>query len=141
MELGRILPRLSYWDASGVQLADAGGALPLAGFYLLLTLRFARAIRNRFSADETAAAALATLFVSVVLGGLVLALGQLWDGFAEMARVGNQHLTYRALRLGWRQHTALVFVIAVVFFWVAVLLSYRARSPRATRAAQPVRMK
>ena len=106
--------------------------VPLAGVYILLTIGFARAIRHRFSSEEAAAAVFSTVFVSVVLGGLMLGLGQLWDGFVEMARVGNQHLTYRALRLGWRQHSWLVFIAATVSFWVAVLLMYRI--PRQQRA-------
>lgn len=120
---------------------DPAVHLPLAGLYAFLALRLARGIRNRFSFDEKPAVIVSTVFASVVLGGLMLALGQLWDGFVEMARVGNQHLTYRALRLGWGEHSAMVFTIGVALFWMLVLLSFVA-PPRHTREwGSPLRLR
>jgi hypothetical protein len=137
--------RLTDVHAARQQLAefgwDAAAQLPLVAFVAFLTIRLGRVIRNRFSSGEMGAAVVSTLFVSVVLGGLMLALGQLWDGFVEMARVGNQHLTYRALRLGWRQHAPLVFTITMVSFWIVVLLLYRARSRETPAAAPPLRLR
>lgn len=42
-----------------------------------------------------------------------------------MIRVGNMHMSYRVQRLGWREHTMSVFIVAVLLFWVVVLVLYR----------------
>jgi hypothetical protein len=105
---------------------DAPVHLPLIAFYVAVALILARKVPIRFPRDETVPAAMATLFLSLVLAGVLQALGHLWDGTVEMIRLGTTHLSYRVARLGWREYSEEVFALSVVFFWCAVVLSYGA---------------
>jgi hypothetical protein len=110
------------------QVWDLPVQLPLAAMFTALTLILARKIRRRFPADEKVPAALATLFISLVIASVFQVLAHLWDGLVEMTRLGTTHLSYRVERLGWREHGRTVFVASVVLFWCAVLYSYRTES-------------
>jgi len=98
--------------------------IPLVAFYLAAVLLASRRIRHRFASDEKTAIAITSVFVGVGIGVVVVVLGHLWDGIIEMLRVGNTHMSYRAERLGFREHTAKVFGGAIVLFWCAVLAAY-----------------
>jgi hypothetical protein len=45
-------------------------------------------------------------------------LGELWAVTMEMARVGNDHLGLRGLRIPWGQHRAAIFGAGVGLFWL-----------------------
>jgi hypothetical protein len=104
---------------------DAPVHIPLIAFYLAVVPCAARRIRRRFSGDERIAVAVTSVFVGVGIGVVIVVLGHLWDGVIEMLRVGNTHMSYRAERLGFREHTAKVFGGTVVLFWCAVLADYQ----------------
>jgi hypothetical protein len=120
---------------------DPAVHVPLAVVYVAIAFMLARAIRNRFSADEKPALIVASLFVAVILGGLMLAFAQLWGGIVEMIRVGNQHMSYRGLRLGWRQYSPAVFVTAIVLFWLVVALTYRTPAVQRGTSGVPLRLR
>src|SRR5207302_11315227 len=107
--------------------------VPLAAFCVGAMVAAARRIRRRFPQDERAAAIAATLFASVVLGALVVAVGELWSAIVEMIRVGDTHMSYRAARLGWRGHGPEAFALGVLLFWSIVIL--HARTARAVGEA------
>jgi hypothetical protein len=94
--------------------------VPLSAVYGLVAVATARRIRSRFP-DEKPAAIVAVLFASVVASAGLVVLGHLWAGAVEMIRVGNDHMSYRAARLGWQEHGALVFALGTVTFWLAAL--------------------
>jgi hypothetical protein len=102
--------------------------VPLVVFYLSAVSWATRKIRNRFTSDERMAIAFTSVFVGVGIGMIVIVLGHLLDGTVEMLRVGNTHMSYRAERLGFREHTAKVFAGTLVLFWCAVLAAYRPRT-------------
>jgi hypothetical protein len=112
------------------QLWDLPVHLPLAATFVSVTLIVAAKIRRRFPADEKVPAALATLFISLVVALVFQVLAHLWDGTVEMIRLGTMHLSYRVERLGLRQHGASIFALSVLLFWCAVLYSYRSESHR-----------
>lgn len=105
---------------------DAPVHVPLIAFYVAVVLWTTRRIRRRFASDERTAIAVTSVFVGVGIAVVVVVLGRLWDGTIEMLRVGNTHMSYRAERLGFREHTAKVFGGAIVLFWYAVLAAYYA---------------
>jgi hypothetical protein len=105
---------------------DAPVHVPLVAFYLAAVLLASRRIRHRFPSDEGVAITVTSVFVGVGIGVVMVVLGHLWDGIIEMLRVGNTHMSYRAERLGFREHTAKVFGVALVLFWCAVLAAYYA---------------
>jgi hypothetical protein len=98
--------------------------VPLAMSYVVVAVALARKVRRRFARDERIAAAIATVFTSVVIAIVYQVLGHLWDGVIEMSRVGSMHLSYRTERLGWRQYGDEVFVVSLLAFWGAVLFQY-----------------
>jgi len=116
---------------------DAVVHLPPAALYVAAAVHLARRTRRRFPRDEKTAAGLATLFASVGIGIVFLVLGHLWHGTVEMIRLGNTHMSYRAERLGWREHSGEVFALAVLLFWCGVLISYGLR-PRVRASAAEV---
>jgi len=99
--------------------------LPLAALYAVAALTTARRIRRRFyGPDEKAAVLVATFAASVAISASLLPLGHLWGGIVEMVRVGNQHMSYRADRLGWRGYDREVFTLGVLLFWSLVLIQH-----------------
>jgi hypothetical protein len=69
--------------------------------------------------DELAAIVVASLLAAFVVGGFTLAFGTMWEGFVEMIRLGNGHLSYRGLRRQWIRFAPQLFVLGVASFWVA----------------------
>ena len=114
--------------------------LPLAALYAVTALTTARRIRRRFHwPDEKAAVIVAaTLLTSVVMSASLLPLGHLWGGVVEMVRVGNQHMSYRADRLGWRGYDREVFILGVLLVWSFVLIQHSLRPAR--RNTEPSRI-
>ena len=104
---------------------DAPVHVPMAVLLIAAAILLANRIRARFPHDEKAAAVMATVFTAVGVGIAFVVVGHLWDGVVEMIRVGNTHMSYRAGRLGWREHTGEVFGTAVLLFSGVVFASYR----------------
>ena len=104
---------------------DAAVHLPPIALYLVTAVLSTSWIRRRFPSEEKVAAIFATLFGSLILAIVFVAFGHLWAGVVEMIRVGNTHMSYRAERLGWREHSEEIFAAAVLLFWCAVIVSYR----------------
>src|SRR5688500_5436087 len=70
---------------------------------------------------------------SVMVAGITVGFGRMWEGAVEVVRVGNGHLSYRGLRLLWTLHAGQLFVLAIVLFWMISLLHdwiVQARHPR-----------
>ena len=107
--------------------------VPVAAFCVAAMAAVARRIRRRFPRDEKAAAIGATLFASVMLGVVVVSVGEIWGAVVEMMRVGDTHMSYRAARIGWRGHGAEVFALAALLFWFVVIVHYRAASAMGSR--------
>src|SRR5260221_91271 len=82
---------------------------------------------QRFSSVVAVAVALVASGPLSVAG---LVSGGLWSGFFEMIRIGNAHMSYRAFRVPWGQHTSGLFVACAVVFWLVMFLRYRIRDDR-----------
>jgi len=109
---------------------DAVEVLPFALLYCFLIAVVTRLILRRYPpADGWTPSAIMILLLSVgfALGGIML--GEVWSWFLEGYRVGNSHMSYRAQRLIWSRHPAVLFSGALALFWlVAVEVARRARS-------------
>jgi len=68
-----------------------------------------------------------TLLVSAVVAAAGVLLGELWSWLVEMIRVGNGHLSYRALRLPWTRHRTEILLAGVAIFLLTSW--YRSRRP------------
>jgi hypothetical protein len=128
-QVGEVRKRLDDWRF------DPLVQFPLAAVYIAAMAAIARRIRRRFARDEWIPALAATLATSLALGVSILIVGHLWHGLVEMIRVGNTHMSYRALRLGWGRYSHHVFAVVVLMFWCVVLASYgvSARSGKTPR--------
>jgi len=104
---------------------DIAVILPIVMLYWFVVVRATGWVRRRFPRDEAWPALVATLFASLAISATVVLLGGLWAGTVEMLRVGNLHLSYRALRLPWRQQYSQLFIVGVVLFWLVALIRYR----------------
>jgi hypothetical protein len=98
---------------------DLGINLP---FVLLYCLGAAIAIRRM---RERPLVLVLLLSLAFGVGGMVLA--EQWGTAAELLRVGNTHLSNRALRLPAMQHHGAVFVGAVAVYLMVMALVYRRR--------------
>jgi hypothetical protein len=79
------------------------------------------------------AVVVATALTSVMVAGVTVGFGRMWEGAVEIVRVGNDHPAYRGLRLAWTQHGGQLFVLGIVLFWMISLAHYwivQARHPR-----------
>ena len=117
---------------------DAMVFLALGTMYVMAAYALAGRIARRFPADEWVAGVFATLALSLAAALVAVAIGDMLSIGAEILRVGNGHLSYRAERLPWRRHRAFVFAAAVGLFWLLSLLRYRderkTMTPRAVDA-------
>jgi len=94
---------------------DAAVLLSFAAFYAAIAFRIARWIEMRFGDSKPFAIAMTiAAAVATAAGGLVV--GDIWSAAAEIARVGNDHLSFRGLRVPWLHHQPELFAAAVVVF-------------------------
>ena len=49
----------------------------------------------------------------------------IWAATAEMVRLGDQHMSYRAGRLPWSHHKAEILLLGMALFWVMTVIRYR----------------
>ena len=82
-------------------------------------------VRRRFPAGERAASVMALLILSLFVAGIGVGVGDLWSWLAEIMRIGDSHLSYRAVRMPWVRHRLEIFAIGVVVFWIIAWLAYR----------------
>jgi hypothetical protein len=105
--------------------------LPMALLTLAGALLMTRAVRRRFP-DDRLPRIVAILVLSIGLGILVIGVGQVWAFAVEGARIGNDHLGHRGLRIPWGKHRATTFALVVAAVWVMAAMP----APR-TRLARP----
>jgi hypothetical protein len=91
--------------------------LPMALLTLAGALLMTRAVRRRFP-DDRLPRIVAILVLSIGLGILVIGVGQVWAFAVEGARIGNDHLGHRGLRIMWGKHRATTFALVVLAMWV-----------------------
>lgn len=118
------------------QLANRGWdlsvTLPVLVFYVVVARIAQRRLNREFRESGVAARMIATLVVSIAVSVVVVIVGGLWSGISEIVRVGNEHLSFRASRIGRAARAPVWFVLTMVGFWVAAAWSAK----RAT--AEPV---
>jgi predicted PurR-regulated permease PerM len=108
---------------------DPAVHIPLATVFPLVVFATVRRLRRRFTRDEKLATAVTALFLALLIGVSVVMVGNFWEGMVNMVRLGTTHMSYRAARIGWREHTPLVFITSALLFLLFVLLSYRIELP------------
>ena len=121
-------------------LADRGlnlmANVPIGLFFGLISWFTIRQVYRRFSPqDELMAVAVACVLAAIMVGAATVGFGRLLDTAVEMARLGNDHLSYRGLRLQWTRYLSELFVFSVFLFWVVALahaVIRRAYRPKAT---------
>jgi hypothetical protein len=97
--------------------------VPVTIFFVFAVMTVTQRIERRFS-EEPLPAMIALVFVSVVLAGLFVMIGEFWTSILQMIRVWNQHVGGRVAQLPWKQHEPQIFVIGIVLFWALVLLRH-----------------
>jgi hypothetical protein len=112
-DLERVRPRL----------ADRGFDLPVTIPVVLLfayvLARFIRWIGSRFGNDERMAWGAATLFGSIVIPAVVLAMGGAWAGAVEIVRLGNEHIGQRARFEALLTNFLVMLGVGIVAVWIA----------------------
>lgn len=93
--------------------------VPVALLFVIALRRFTRWLRDRFDPGEWAAWIIATMIGSVVLTFVVVAIGAAWGMFVEIARVGNEHLSYRAQAPDRYVNLLVMFGIGTAVTWIA----------------------
>jgi hypothetical protein len=105
---------------------DLAVILSFAVLYAFVSHQVARRICRRFPLDEgRTASVLITAVASflIAFGGMLA--GEEWSVTAETFRIGNDHLSYRALRVPWAHHRELFFSTGVALFCLIAALHYR----------------
>jgi hypothetical protein len=104
---------------------------PMGLIYLVCTWTGVEWLRRRFADDERRAAIAACAIASVMTCCTSLTLGEVSGEVIQMIRVGNTHLSYRALRVDWaHQHRAALLIAGIVVFWVVAMFRTNLRSRR-----------
>jgi hypothetical protein len=104
--------------------------LPMMLFTMAAALLTTRAVRRRFP-DDRLPRMVAIVLLSVGLGVLVIGIGQIWAFAVEGVRIGNDHLSYRGLRIPWGKHRVETFTLAMVAMWLIATIP----APRTHRQA------
>ncbi len=106
---------------------DLGENLPFLLLYCLAAAAVARMNWRRHPPEEQGRApgAIMAVFLSVVFAAGGTMAGEIWASAAETLRVGNGHLSYRGQRLLWNQHRGVLFALALIIFWLAVMEAAR----------------
>jgi hypothetical protein len=105
---------------------DTAVMLSFAAVYTWIAIAVAGWIETRFGESQSFAIAITiATAVAMAVGGLVL--GDIWSAAAEIARVGNDHLSYRGLRVPWLHHEPQLFAGGVAIFFVAAAVRSRRR--------------
>jgi hypothetical protein len=115
---------------------NPGVNVPVGLVVALLGAFLLKRIDRRFSVlDEPLAVASAALLGALLIGGVTVAIGRLWEAVYETIRVGNGHLSYRGLRLPWTLHGIEFAVIATAIFVVVSIGFFLSRSIRQRRTS------
>lgn len=88
--------------------------LPMGVLTIALGWGWGRWVTRRFAVDERLLASLAVAVGAVAIAFAIVAVGQIWAGAIETWRIGNGHLSYRALRIPWQHHRIITFMLATV---------------------------
>jgi hypothetical protein len=111
-------------------------AVVLASFalvYVLAAAIVASALARRFPRDEPIAAAIAVVMSAAAAAMTGVMAFALWSAGAEMIRIGNAHMSYRAGRVPWSHHLWVLYAGGVGVFVAAAAIRYGA----ALRAPAP----
>jgi hypothetical protein len=96
--------------------------LPMAIVFALTAGWAAGRIFRRFPpAIEPRPAVVLTVVTSLVIGSVGFMMGDMWSWQVDAWRLGNDHLSYRALYRPWTQHPVAVVVSTVVLCWVVAV--------------------
>jgi len=140
--VGSLFDRIAHEHALSLQdVLNARERLPARGanlpvtipvflFYVWLAWKGVHWIHRRIDRGEKWQTLLAVLYASLAVTGTVILLGGLWTGIVEIVRLGNEHLSYRALRVPWPwTHQYELFSMGVLAFWfAAAVMLVRRRS-------------
>ncbi|HVC18788.1 MAG TPA: hypothetical protein VNE16_01825 [Vicinamibacterales bacterium] len=116
-------------------MVDVAVGLSFAVIYLLVATLLAGGLVHRFPPDDPLPAVVASCLVAIGLSAAVMFTLPVWAGAIEVIRVGNVHLSYRALRLPWSRHRAAVFLTALLLFLAVAGARYQRAQQLSTRAA------
>ena len=97
---------------------DLAVTIPVALVLVCAVTGFMRWIRNRFETDEWAGWLFATLFASLIIPAVVVAIGGAWTAVVEIVRLGNEHVGERARLEGLRVHMLVVLGVGIAAVWI-----------------------
>lgn len=121
-------------NAARVTRPVAFDVLVFVSFGVLFAFAVDRGARWAFRSlgwwDDSIRAVMTVAFASAGAAALAVMLGDIWSGVAEMIRLGNDHLSYRADRIPWVRHRPAIFAAGAVIVWVVALRRYRTASHR-----------
>ena len=105
--------------------SDLAVFLPFALLYVFVAFAVAKRLRRRFPLDEGLITAGAVILVSSLLAStLCVFAGEAWAFYAESVRIGNGHLSYRAMRIPWIYLRSELFACGVLAFWLIAVFRY-----------------
>lgn len=99
--------------------------LPIVALHALVAFAVAKRLRRRFPLEEGLFTAGAVILISSLLvSTLAVLAGEAWGFLAESIRIGNGHISYRAMRVPWIHHRSELFASGVLAFWLIAVFRY-----------------
>ena len=124
-DIARVQPRLA---ERGLDLPVT---IPVIALFALALRSWVRWLRNRFQSDEWVPWAVATVFGSVILTAVILAIGAGWALLVEIVRLGNEHVGARARTADLRGNFLIMFGAGIAATWaVSAIVNIRLASGR-----------
>jgi hypothetical protein len=100
-------------------------------------------MRDRFETDEWAGWVVATIFGSLIIPAVVIAIGSAWAAAVEIVRLGNEHLGQQRGRVeALRANFLIMIAIGIAAVWIgSVITAMRKSADGSTRRSprQPSR--
>ena len=118
----------------GARGLDLPVTMPVLVLLASALSRFTRWLRSRFDADEWLGWIVATVMGSVIIPGVVIAIGAAWAMVVEIARIGNEHLSFRARPESLRANLLVMFGVGVAASWIACAIAAQRQCAEASNA-------
>ncbi len=75
--------------------------------------------------DSLPTVAVMTVVASILAAAAGVMLGEEWSALWEIHRLGNNHMSYRAVRIPWTEHRLALFIGGVVLFLLIAAFHHR----------------
>jgi hypothetical protein len=111
---------------------DAAVLLVFAALFVIAANVVCRELFDRLPPDEPLPALGGAMAAAPAVSAAGVMIGGLGANIVEMIQLGDTHLSYRAFRVPWAQHWAVLFAAGIVLFGIVATIDWRRAAASST---------